>query len=341
MRSPVSEQETGKGRSDIMKALGLKPGIPDANHVFAKKKTFSKRLIEQRQLIILVLPFMLFVLVFNYFPIWGWIMAFEKFQPGPGKGIFGSPFVGIANFVEVFSDANFLSAIKNTLSTSILKIVTGFLSAILLAVLLNEVKPIRFKRAVQTISYLPYFVSWVVAVNIVYMALSPMDGIVNVMLTKLGLIKDPVAFMGEPKYFYGIVALSNVWKNVGWNAIIYLAAMTGIDPELYEAASIDGAGRIRKIFAVTLPSIMSTIKILLVLNIGNLMNSGFEQVYLLSNPSNIDASRTIDVYIYTYALKSGRLSYGTAIGIFNSTVAIMLILISNAISKKIDGYGIF
>ena len=173
------------------------------------------------------------------------------------------------------------------------------------------------------------------------MALSPSDGIVNITTHKSGLIKEPIAFMGQPKYFYGVVALSNVWKNVGWNAIIYLAAMTGIDPELYEAASIDGAGRIRKIFAVTLPSIMPTIKILLVLNIGNLMNAGFEQVYLLSNPSNIDASRTIDVYIYTYALRSGRLSYGTAIGIFNSTIAITLIIISNYISRKIDGYGIF
>jgi putative aldouronate transport system permease protein len=147
--------------------------------------------------------------------------------------------------------------------------------------------------------------------------------------------------LGEGKYFYGVVAFSNVWKNVGWNAIIYLAAMTGIDPEIYESAIMDGAGRIRRILSVTLPSIMPTIKLMLILNLGNLMNVGFEQVYLLSNPSNIDASRTIDVYIYTYALRSGRLSYGTAIGIFNSTVAITLINICNYISKKIDGYGIF
>ena len=147
--------------------------------------------------------------------------------------------------------------------------------------------------------------------------------------------------MGNPDYFYGIVALSNIWKNVGWNAIVYLAAMAGIDPELYEAACIDGAGRIRRILAVTLPSIMPTIKILLVLNIGFLMNAGFEQVYLLSNPSNIEASRTIDIHVFNFALRSGRLSYGTAIGIFNSVVAVMLISISNYISKKIDGYGIF
>ena len=322
-----------------MSVYGNKADIPTTRIIPKKKKDLIKTIIDQRQLIILILPFMALVLVFNYLPIWGWIMAFQHYVPG--KGISGSQFVGIANFIEAFTDDNFINSIKNTLLTSILKITTGFLSAITLAVMLNEVRSIAFKRTVQTISYLPYFVSWVVAVNIVYMALSPADGIVNILLTKSGLVKDPVPFMGEPKYFYWVVALSNVWKNVGWNAIIYPAAMTGIDPELYEAASIDGAGRLRRIFAVTLPCITATIKILLVLNIGNLMNAGFEQVYLLSNPSNISASRTIDVYIYTYALRSGRLSYGTAIGIFNSTIAITLIMISNYISKKIDGYGIF
>ncbi|MGE5612905.1 MAG: ABC transporter permease [Bacillota bacterium] len=304
-----------------------------------KKNTLMKKIIKQRQLLVLIIPFMFFVLVFNYLPIWGWGMAFTHFTPG--KSLFSSEFVGLANFIEAFTDSNFISAIKNTLLTSTLKISTGFVSAIMLAIMLNEVRSVKFKRTVQTISYLPYFISWVVAASIIYMALSPVDGIVNVILKGIGLIKEPIAFLGEPKYFYVIVALTNIWKNVGWNAIVYLAAMTAIDPDLYEAASIDGAGRIRKIFAITIPSIMTTIKILMVLNIGNLMNAGFEQVYLLSNPSNIDASRTIDIYIYNYVLKSGRLSYGTAIGIFNSTIAIFLISISNWISKKIDGYGIF
>jgi putative aldouronate transport system permease protein len=304
-----------------------------------KTKPLVKRVIEQRQLLVLILPFMAFILIFNYMPIWGWIMAFQNFSTA--KGLFHSPFAGLANFRELFSDANFINAIKNTLLTSVLRISTGFLAAIVLAVMLNEVRAIGFKRTVQTISYLPYFVSWVVAVNIVYLALSPSDGIVNVLLMKSGLIREPIPFMGKPSYFYWVVALSNVWKNVGWNAIIYLAAMTGIDPELYEAAAIDGAGRMRRIFAVTLPSIMSTIKILLVINIGYLMTAGFEQVYLLSNPSNIEASRTIEVYVYIYALRSGRLSYGTAIGIFNSTISILLIMVSNAALKKLDGYGIF
>jgi len=304
-----------------------------------KRKTFFQKAYEQRQLLVLCVPFLLFVLVFNYFPIWGWLMAFQQYTPA--KGITGSRFVGLANFAEAFTDRNFLNSIVNTLNTSLLKITLSFISAILLAVMLNEVKNIIFKRTVQTISYLPYFVSWVVASSIVYMALSPTDGIVNVLLMKLGLIKEGIPFLGDPKYFYGIIAISNVWKNVGWNAIVYLAAMTGIDPEYYEAAAVDGAGRIRRIVSITIPCIAPTIKILLVLAIGNLMNAGFEHVYLLSNPSNINASRTIDVYVYTYAMRSGRFSYGTAIGIFNSTISITLIMLSNWVSKRIDDYGIF
>lgn len=306
---------------------------------FSIKSPLIKKIINQRQLIVLILPFMLFVLIFNYLPIWGWSMAFVNFRPG--RSIFDSEFVGLAHFIEAFSDRNFILAIRNTLMTSTMRISTGFVAAILLALMLNEVKSIPFKRTVQTISYLPYFISWVVASTIVYTALSPMDGIVNTVLLQLRLINEPIPFMGNPDYFYGIVAFSNIWKNVGWNAIVYLAAMAGIDPELYEAACIDGAGRIRRILSVTLPSIMPTIKILLVLNIGFLMNAGFEQVYLLSNPSNLEASRTIDIHVFNFALRSGRLSYGTAIGIFNSTVAVMLISISNYISKKVDGYGIF
>lgn len=304
-----------------------------------KEKSFMRTAYDQRQLLVLSIPFLLFVLVFNYLPIWGWITAFQQYMPN--KGVFGSKFVGLTNFIELFQDTNFIISIVNTLKVSLVKISLGFISALFLAIMLNEVRSIAFKRTVQTISYLPYFVSWVVATNIVYMALSPTDGIINVMLLKLGFIKEGIPFMGEPDSFLGIIGTSHVWKNVGWNAIIYLAAMTGIDPELYEAAAVDGAGRLSRIKAVTIPSITPTIKILLVLSIGTLMNAGFEHVYLLSNPSNISASRTIDVYVFNYALRTGRLSYGTAIGIFNSTISIALIMICNKISKRIDGYGIF
>jgi len=265
-------------------------------------------------------------------------MAFQNYNPG--KGIWNSKWVGLANFKEAFSDRNFINAIVNTLNISLLRITLGFVTAILLALMLNEVRRVIFKRVVQTISYLPYFISWVVASSIVYMTLSP-SGIVNTLLLNLGFVDKGIQFMGEPKYFYGIAGISHVWKNVGWNAIIYLAAMTGVDQELYEAAAVDGAGRLRRIWSVTLPSIIPTIKILLVLAIGNLMSASFEHIYLLSNPANISASRTIEVYVYVYAMRGGRFSYGTAIGIFNSMVAITLIMISNWVSKRIDGYGIF
>lgn len=312
--------------------------IKDENIMIQNKKSFWKQLIEQRQLLVLSVPFMILILVFHYFPIWGWLMAFKNYNPG--LGFWKSPWVGMENFKAVFSDHDFFMAIRNTLAISSLKLIFNFTSAITLAILLNEVKNVVFKRTVQTISYLPYFISWVAAANIVFMSLSPEDGIVNVVLLKLGFIKEAIAFMGIKEYFWFITALSDVWKKVGWNAIIYLAAMTSIDPDMYESAAIDGAGRIRRIVSITIPCIMPTIKILLVLNIGWILNAGFEQIYLLGNSSVEEVARTIEIYVYNYALKYFRYSFGTAIGIFNSIVAIILVSISNSISKKIDGEGV-
>jgi len=312
--------------------------VVSETHLIPKKKSFFRRAYEQRQLLVLTVPFLLLVFVFNYMPIWGWLMAFQNFNPA--RGVLNSRWIGLDNFIEAFSDRNFYNAVINSFNISFLRISLGFVSAILLALMLNEVRNLIFKRTVQTISYLPYFISWVVASSIVYMTLSP-TGIVNDILMGLGLTGSPIRFMGEPGYFYGVAGLSHVWKNVGWNAIIYLAAMTGVDQELYEAAAVDGAGRLRRIWSVTLPSILPTIKILLVLAIGTLMTMSFEHIYLLSNPSNISASRTLEVYVYVYAMRGGRFSYGTAIGMFNSTISITLIMLSNWISKRIDGYGIF
>jgi putative aldouronate transport system permease protein len=241
----------------------------------------------------------------------------------------------------LFSDSEFYMGLRNTLAISCLKLVFNTFCAITLAILLNEVRISFFKRTVQTISYLPHFVSWVVAANLVYTSLSPDGGIVNELLMKFHLIKEPIMFMGENKFFWGIAALSEVWKEVGWGAIIYLAAMTSIDPELYETASIDGAGRIRRIFAITIPGIMSTIKILLVLNIGFLLNAGMQQIYLLQNSANVEVSRILEIYILNYGLKMGRYSYATAAGIFNSIVSITLVFTANRISKRIDGEKLF
>jgi len=308
--------------------------------IYENRRTFWQKIKMQRQLVIMSVPFMLMIFIFSYTPLIGWYMAFTDYKPGV-TGILNAPFIGLAHFKELFTDSYFYTSLRNTLAISSLKLIFNFVSTISLAVMLNEVKNQVFKRTVQTISYLPHFVSWVVAANLIFTSLSPESGIVNTILLKLGIVKEPVPFMGMKEYFWWILALSNVWKEVGWGAIIYLSAMTGIDPDLYDAAAVDGAGRIMRIFTVTLPSIAPTIKLLLVLNIGSILNAGFEQVFLMTNPSVDEVGRTLQIYVYNYAMKYFRFAYGTAIGIFNSVVSFTLINISNSISKKIDGEGIF
>lgn len=304
-----------------------------------KEHTFIQQLKDQKELVFITLPFLLLLLLFNYVPLWGWIMAFMNYKPS--AGVAGSQWVGLQNFEALFKDKLFYMALRNTLGISALKFVAGFATSITLAVLINEVSNARFKKTVQTISYLPHFVSWVVAANIVYNVLSPDGGIVNDILMGLHFIKEPINFMGNPKMFWGIMTGSDIWKEVGWNSIIYIAAMTAIDGEMYEAADIDGAGRIRKIFSITLPSIVPTIKILMILNAGWLLNVGFEQTFLLSNPSVQDVSRTLELYVYNYGLPLGRYSFATAAGIFNSVVALVLVSTFNKLSKMFDGESAF
>ncbi|HYH05190.1 MAG TPA: ABC transporter permease subunit [Bacillota bacterium] len=304
-----------------------------------ERNPFLQKIIDQKQLLLITLPFLLFIIIFNYLPLWGWIMAFQDYKPY--LGISGSAWTGLEQFKLLFSDSEFFFGLRNTLAISSLKLVLNTFTAITLALLLNEVRNVFFKRTVQTISYLPHFVSWVVAANIVYTALSPDGGIVNEVLMRLHLVREPILFMAENSYFWGIAALSEVWQEVGWNAIIYLAAITTIDPELYESASIDGAGRLKRIFAITIPGIMSTIKILLVLNIGFLLNAGMQQVYLLQNSANIEVSQILEIYILNYGLKMGRYSYATAAGIFNSVVSVALVFAANRVSRRIDGERLF
>ena len=304
-----------------------------------RKKSFWTRLYEQRQLAVLTLPFVAVILVFNYMPIWGWLYAFQDFKPR--LGLWNSTWVGLENFKNLFGDEFFYRALRNTLGISSLKLVLNFASTITLAVLLNEVRHTYLKRVVQTVSYLPHFVSWVVAANLVFVALSTDGGIVNEILLKIGLVSEPISFMGEGNYFWAVAALSEVWKEVGFGAIIYLSAMAGIDLELYEAASMDGAGRIRRIFTITLPSIAPTIKILLILSVGWILSAGFDQVYLMQKPSNWDYSEILELYIFKYGIQQNKWSFASAAGIFNSVVGLTLVLTANKISKKLDGERVF
>lgn len=304
-----------------------------------KQKNFLQKLWLQKELVLIVLPFILLLFIFNYVPLWGWIMAFMDFKPG--LGVTKSQWVGLDNFKEIFQSSEFFLGIRNTLGISILKLATGYVCSIGLAVLINEIKFTPFKKTVQTISYLPHFVSWVVVSGIVYNCLSTDGGIVNTILVQLHIISKPIAFMGLGNMFWGIMAVSDLWKEVGWNSIIYLAAMSSIDSEIYEAADMDGAGRLTKIFRITIPGIMPTIKILLILSIGNLLNVGFEQTYLLSNSQTLDYSQTLELFVYNYGMNLNRYSFATAAGIFNSFVSLVLVTTFNKLSKVFSGESAF
>ncbi len=279
------------------------------------------------------LPIVLLKILFAYVPLVGWVMAFQNYKPA--KGLFNQEWVGLDKFEFLFSDAVFLRDIRNTLAMSLINLVLGFVTAILLALLLNEIKNVVFKRTIQTISYMPHFLSWVIVAGIVQNVLSTDGGILNDLLMKLGVLDSSVNFLGEPNYFWGIVGASNVWKEVGWNTIIYLASMSAIDPALYEAAEMDGAGRFNKILHVTLPSIKSTFIILLIMNIGNILNAGFEVQYLLGNGPIQDVSETIDIFVLKYGMQKNDYALGTAAGIFKSVISIALVFGANWISGKL------
>lgn len=289
-----------------------------------------KEIKRQKFLLICSALFVIYGIMFYYLPLGGWLMAFQNYKPK--DGLLHSTFVGLDKFKFLFTDATFLRVIRNTLAMGVLNLVTSFIMAILFAILLNEITSKIWKKSVQTISYLPHFLSWIIVTGIMHDALST-SGIINELLMKLHLINTEINFFAHQKYFWPIVAFANLWKETGWNAIIYLAAITAIDPCLYEAASIDGAGRWAKIRYITLPGIKSTIMILLLMNVGNVLNAGFEVQYLLGNGLVQNVSQTIDIYVLKWGISQNDYSLGTAAGIFKSVVSIILIVIANQLAK--------
>ena len=282
-------------------------------------------------------PFFIWLLIFAYYPIWGWIMAFQDFKPA--LGISGSPWAGLKHFERLATDWLFHESFRNTIGQAVWLLAVGFPMPILFAILLNEVKILKFKKTTQTISYLPYFVSWVITVSIISTVLS-MDGVLNDLLISLRIIDEPIRWLGRANLFWPVLALTDTWKNVGWNAIIYLAAIVAIDPTLYEAASVDGAGRWRRMWYITLPSLSSLIIILLVLNIGHIVNVGFERQLLMGNPLVHSHSISIDQYALEYGLSMARFSYGTAVGMFKSLISVVLIFAANRFARKLEA-GVF
>lgn len=292
---------------------------------------------RKKYLYLLLVPCMLYMLIFQYIPMYGVIMAFQDFSFK--GGIFGSEWVGLENFRYLFGLPDFYRVLTNSISLSLLRLVFSFPVPIILALMINEIPWIHYKKAAQTVIYLPYFISWVVIGGILVNLLSPSWGIVNLVLQAFGV--EPIFFMGEVEYFRPIVIISHIWKQAGWDTIIYLAAITSINPELYEAAKIDGASKFKRIFYVTLPCIRSTIVILLLLSIGGLMGNGFEQINVLQNSNNIMISEVFETYTYRVGMVNGRFSFATTVGLFSSTVGFILLLLANGAAKLLGEDGIF
>lgn len=307
------------------------------------KKGLKLRFIEQRYLLLLLAPAVVWAIFFAYLPLAGLYMAFVNYQPSLGDfwgNLFRSEFIGLDWFNYFFSNGDFLVIMRNTLASTLLTLVISFPAPIVIAIALNEIKGAMFKRTVQTVSYLPHFISWVIAANIIVTVLSS-DGIVNKLLQWLHLTDESILFLQEGRYFWWIVAIGNTWKEMGYSAIMYLAAISSINPELYEAAKVDGAGRFKQILYVTLPHLKPTIVILLILSLGGVLNAGFDQHYLLGNGLNQGYSDVLSTYSFRYGLQNSMFSYASAVGLFNSVVAFILVVIINFSSKKLNNQSLF
>jgi putative aldouronate transport system permease protein len=303
-------------------------------------KLFFRQFWKQRYLQVMILPVIVWLVLFKYLPMLGVQIAFKNYKFA--LGIWGSPWRGLENIREVLTDVNIYRVSLNTISISVLKLIFFFPAPIIFALLLNEVQSMRFKRVLQTISYFPHFIAYSVVALMVTLWLSPTTGFVNYFLLSLGLIKEPILFLGRADAFWWIVVFVDIWKNIGWSSIIYLAAITGVDQNLYEAATVDGAGRLKKIVHITLPSIRSTIVALFILQVGNIFHgANFDLCYLLSNSLNITRSEILDTYVLRIGISLGRFSYATAVGLLLSIISMTLVLSTNTISKRVLGEGLF
>lgn len=288
---------------------------------------------KQYQLVLMFLPAAITLALFAYAPMYGLTIAFKDFVLL--KGISGSPWVGFENFRKLLTAPSFSEVFANTIKISFLRLIFGFPAPILLALLLNEVGNARFKKVVQTISYLPHFLSWVVLAGIVIQILSPSSGIVNQIIVMFG--GNPIYFVADPRYFVPMLIVTGIWKEVGWGTVVYLASITSISPELYEAATIDGAGRFQKMLHITLPALRPVVSIMFILNSGNLINAGFDQIYNLYNPAVYKVADIIDTYVYRRGLLDMKYSFSSAAGLFKNIISFALVLTTNGLVKVISG----
>ncbi|NHN35610.1 ABC transporter permease [Paenibacillus agricola] len=309
----------------------------------AKAVLKPKRLAIRRQirknwdLYLLILPVIVFFIIFEYIPMYGVQIAFKNFIAT--KGIWGSPWVGFNHFERFFNSYYFWRLLKNTLGIGLYQLLVGFPVPIILALLINEVRSKKFSRFVQTVTYAPHFLSTIVMVGIIFIFLSPQTGLLNNVI--VWFRGEPIEFLTEPDWFKSIYVLSGVWQQMGWSSIIYLAALTGIDPQLHEAARVDGASRWHRVWHINLPGIMPTITILLILNMGSLLSVGFEKVFLMQNSLNMPASDIISTHVYHKGIIDGQYSYSAAVGLFNSLVNFILLVFVNRMARKVNGTSLW
>ncbi len=296
----------------------------------------SRALTRYRYLYLLLIPGLVYLIVFCYLPMVGLVIAFQDYKPF--LGVWKSKLIGFGNFAYLFRSDQFVSAVWNTFIISGYKIIFGFPVPIIFALLMNEVRSRMLKRSIQTVLYLPHFLSWVIMFGLLFNFLSEY-GPLNQLISSLG--GKPIFFLSDARYFRSVVVISDIWKEVGWSAIIYLAALAGISPELYEAATIDGASRFKCILSISLPSILPTITIMLLLRIGGILNAGFEQIINLYNPTVFSVGDIIDTYVYRIGLLQTKFGYSAAAGMFKSVVALILVLSTNHFVKKTEQGGLF
>jgi len=288
-------------------------------------------------LYLLALPGLIYFLIFKYAPMWGVLIAFQDYSPY--LGFLHSDWVGLEHFRQLFAGENFFLMLRNTLVISLLNLIFYFPLPIILSLMLNEVRKERFKKVIQTVLYLPHFLSWVIIVGITFLLLSQTSGIVNKIIVALGY--SQVDFLTNPNYFWITLTIQSIWKDVGWGTIIFLAAIAAVDPQLYEAARMDGASRFRQAWHVTLPAIRNVIIIMLILRIGHIMDVGFEQVLLMGNGAVSQVAEVFDTYAYRTGVLQGHFSYSTAVGLFKSIVGTVLVIISNKLSRKFGDEGVY
>lgn len=285
----------------------------------------------------LALPGILYFLIFKYVPMYGIVLSFQDYSPF--RGVLDSPWVGLEHFERLFTAPEFPVLFRNTLAISFLNLVFFFPLPIILSLLLNELRSELYKRVIQTVIYLPHFLSWVIIFSLTFLMLSQSEGIVNKLIAALGYETYP--FLNDPGIFWLLLTGQSIWKEAGWGTIIFLAAMAGIDPQLYEAATMDGAGRFRQMWHVTLPGIRSVIVILLILRLGDILEVGFEQVFLMYNGAVSDVAEVFDTYVYRAGIQQGQFSYSTAVGLFKSLVGLVLVLLANRLAKRIGEEGVY